>query len=348
MNLRISQIAELIQAKIEGNADLYIQSLAKIETAKQGELSFLGNLRYESFLYSSNASAIIVDENFTPSQEINPTLLRVANPYEAFRLLLSHVSEADAASHQGIEELAFVHADATIGKEVSIGAFSYISEGVVIGDNVRIFPGTFVGKGVEIGSHTTIASNVSIYHACKIGQHCLIHAGTVIGSDGFGFLPQPDGSFQKVPQTGNVVIEDGVEIGANCCIDRATLGSTTIRSGAKLDNLIQLAHNVEIGSHSVIAAQAGIAGSSKLGAYCMIGGQVGIVGHLEIADQTRIDAQSGVNRSIKQSGQAFRGSPIQAFRQQLKSEVLFRKLTELSQQIHNLQTEISLLKNKKE
>lgn len=348
MNLRISQIAELIKAKIEGDAHQYIQSLAKIETAKSGELSFLGNLRYESYLYQSEASAIIVSHDFVPSEEVKPTLLRVDNPYEAFRMLLEHISAASGDQSEGIEELSFVHPKARIGKNVSIGAFCYISEGAVIGEQTRIYPGSFVGKNVEIGAHSTIASNVSIYHDCKIGDRCIVHAGAVIGSDGFGFLPQADGSFQKVPQTGNVIIEADVEIGANCCIDRATIGSTLIRTGAKLDNLIQLAHNVEIGSHSVLAAQAGIAGSTKLGKYCMIGGQAGIVGHLHIADQTRIDAQSGVNRSIKEGGQAFRGSPIQPFRQQLKSEVLFRKLAEMSQQIHYLQTEISKLKNQKE
>lgn len=344
MNLRISQIAELIQADIEGNAQEEIRSLAKIETAQQGELTFLGNPKYEPFLYSTQASAIIVDRDFEASQPVRCTLLRVDNPYEAFTFLLSHANQRYSQQESDAEGLAYISKKAQIGKNVSIGAFAYIAAGAVIGDEVQIYPGCYIGPEVEIGDHTVLYPRVSVYHACKIGSSCIIHAGAVIGSDGFGFLPKADGSFQKVPQTGNVIIEDQVEIGANSCIDRATLGSTVIKAGAKLDNLVQLAHNVEIGSHTAIAAQAGIAGSTKLGPHCMIGGQAGLVGHLEIAPQTKIDAQSGVNRSIKQSGQAFRGSPIQPYRNQLKSEVLFRKLADMAQQIHHLEQEMSRLK----
>ena len=348
MNLQINQIAQLIQATIEGNAEEEIQSLAKIEEAKKGEISFLGNPIYESYLYTTKASAIIVSKDFQPNQTVSTTLLRVDDPYQAFTSLLSYVSGKTEGAPTGISELAFVHEAAILGEGVSIGAHAYIAPGAVLGSEVTIFPGTYIGVGVEVGSGSKLYPNVTVYHGCKIGQGCIIHAGTVIGSDGFGFRPQADGSFQKVPQTGNVVIEDHVEIGSNCSIDRATLGSTIIRTGAKLDNLIQLAHNVEVGPHTAIAAQAGIAGSTRIGAHCMIGGQAGIVGHLQIADQTKIDAQSGVNRSIKEGGQAFRGSPIQPYRQQLKSEVLFRKLAEMSQQIRSLQQEISRLNQQQE
>ncbi|MEM9986086.1 MAG: UDP-3-O-(3-hydroxymyristoyl)glucosamine N-acyltransferase, partial [Bacteroidota bacterium] len=226
---------------------------------------------------------------------------------------------------------------AKIGAEVYVGAYSYISEGAELGEGVKIYPQVFVGANVKIGAGSVLYPQAVIYRNCEIGRECIIHSGARIGSDGFGFAPQADGTYRKIPQTGNVILEDGVEVGANACLDRATLGSTLIRKGAKIDNLVQIAHNVEVGPATVIAAQSGIAGSSKLGEGCQLGGQVGIVGHVQIANLTKIDAQSGVNRSITQPGQAFRGSPIQPFRQQLKSEVMFRKLAEMAQKIEQLE-----------
>ena len=341
MKFRISQIAALIQADIEGDEEREIHGLAKIEEAKEGELTFLANPKYARYLPDSQASAIIVAHDFQAPAELVPTLLRVADPYESFRILLEEAAKAIAQPTPGIDPQAYVDETAKIGTGVYIGPFAYVGPHAVIGAGAQIYPQVYVGPGVQIGAGSILFPQVKVYHTCQVGDHCIIHAGTVIGSDGFGFAPQPDGSFKKIPQTGNVVLEDEVEIGANSCIDRATMGSTLIQRGAKLDNLVQIAHNVVIGPYTVIAAQAGIAGSTSIGSGCMIGGQAGIVGHLRIADRTMIDAQSGVNRSIKQGGQAFRGSPVQPHRQQLKSEVLFRRLEEMSHKIHQLEKELA-------
>jgi UDP-3-O-[3-hydroxymyristoyl] glucosamine N-acyltransferase len=339
MKYTLSQIAAWIEAEIEGDSTLEIETLSRIEEGKPGSITFLANAKYTPYIYSTEASAVIVSRDFVPERPVSATLLRVNDPYSAFTLLLEKGQTQQKQS--GISEYAFVDPAAKIGVDVYIGAFSFVSAGAEIADGAQIHPQVFIGPNCKVGPQTILHPQVKIYHDCEVGANCLIHAGTTIGSDGFGFAPQADGSFKKIPQTGNVVIEDEVEIGANSCIDRATIGSTVIRRGAKLDNLVQIAHNVEVGAHSVIAAQAGIAGSTKLGQTCMIGGQVGIVGHLQIADQTQIDAQSGVNRNIKKPGQAFRGSPIQPFRQQLKSEVLFRRLTEMDQKITALEKALS-------
>lgn len=337
MKWTLSQVADIIGAEIEGEKDLLVHAISKIEEGFEGSISFLANPKYTPYIYSTEASAVIVSKAFEPTQSIKATLLRVEDPYSAFTLLLKTYNELSRNEISGIDSQAFVSASAKIGQGVYIGPFAYVGEGAEIGDEVKIHPFTYIGEGVKIGKGSKIFPQVTIYRACEIGSNCILHAGSVIGSDGFGFAPQEDGSFEKIPQTGNVKLEDFVEIGANATIDRATLGSTVIKSGVKLDNLVQIAHNVEVGENSVVAAQAGIAGSTKLGKYCMIGGQVGIVGHLNIADQTKIDAQSGVNRSIRETGKAFRGSPIQPFRQQLKSEVLFRKLEELQKRIQQLE-----------
>ncbi len=337
MKYTLSQIATWIQAEIEGDANIEIENISRIEEGKPGTITFLANPKYTSYIYSCQASAAIVSKNFRPEQPLSMTLLRVEDPYSAFTFLLEKGQAAQQQKQSGISELAFVHPQAQIGKEVFIGAFSYIDAEASIQDGVQIYPQVYIGKNVVVGEQTVLYPQVRIYHDCKVGAHCMLHAGATVGSDGFGFAPQADGTFQKIPQTGNVVLEDSVELGANACIDRATIGSTIIRKGAKLDNLVQVAHNVEIGENTVIAAQAGIAGSTKIGPNCMIGGQAGIVGHLHIAEKTMIDAQSGVNRSIKEAGQAFRGSPVQPHRQQLKSEVLFRRLEEMSRKIASLE-----------
>ncbi|MCI4670134.1 MAG: UDP-3-O-(3-hydroxymyristoyl)glucosamine N-acyltransferase [Bacteroidia bacterium] len=337
MKWTLTQVAQIIGAEIEGKEDLLIHTISKIEEGGEGSISFLANPKYTSFIYTTTASAVIVSKGFVPNQPIAATLLRVDDPYGAFTQLLNAYNKLISKNKTGIDSLAFVSQSASIGEDVYIGPYVYVGEGVVVENGVKIYPFSFIGDQVTIGVHTVINPHVTIYHDCEIGSNCILHAGCVIGSDGFGFAPKPDGSFEKIPQTGNVKLGNFVEVGANATLDRATLGSTLVKDGVKIDNLVQVAHNVEIGESSVIAAQSGIAGSTRMGKYCMVGGQVGIVGHLQIADQTKIDAQSGVNRSIKETGKAFRGSPIQPFRQQLKSEVLFRKLDELQKRIQQLE-----------
>lgn len=336
MKFKVGEIASLIGAEVDGDPSIEITGLAKIEEGKPGTLTFFANPRYEPHIYTTAASAIIVPTEFQPKTALAATLLRSADPYSAFTALLAKASEMIQAK-SGIEQPSFISDTAEIGQDVYIGAFAYIGAGATIGDGAKIYPHAYIGDGASVGAGTTIHPNVSVYFGCQVGAHCILHAGAVIGSDGFGFAPQPDGSYKKIPQTGIVRIEDHVEIGAGCAIDRATLGETVIRTGAKLDNLIQVAHNVEIGAHSVIAAQAGISGSTKLGKHCMVGGQVGIVGHLELADQTRIGAQSGVSKSVKKTGQALRGSPAQEYNRQLRSEVLFRNLQQLADRIRELE-----------
>jgi UDP-3-O-[3-hydroxymyristoyl] glucosamine N-acyltransferase len=341
MKFHLSQIAELIGAEIEGNEDQEIDHLAKIEEGEAGSLTFLANPKYAPHLYTTRATAVIIARDFVPKQAVTPVLLRVENPYSAFSFLLEKLAGGEENASSGVDPQAFVAPSAEIGEGSYVGAFSYLSERVKIGRNVKIFPQVYIGKDVVIGDNTIIYPQVSLYRETEIGPDCIIHAGTRIGCDGFGFAPQQDGSFRKVPQTGKVIIEEGVEIGANTCIDRATIGATRVRKHAKLDNLIQLAHNVSVGENTLIAAQTGVSGSTTLEENCMVGGQVGFVGHIQIAAGTRIDAQSGVNRSIKEPGMVFRGSPIQPYRQQLKTEVMWRKLEEMNQKIVRLEKELA-------
>ncbi|MEM6344902.1 MAG: UDP-3-O-(3-hydroxymyristoyl)glucosamine N-acyltransferase [Bacteroidota bacterium] len=333
MKYTLQQIAAWLDAEIEGDSSQVIHTVARIEEGVVGSISFLANPKYTEYIYTTQASAVIVAKDFTPNQKISPALLRVKDPYLAFTSLLEKAQAEQQQNLQGISDLAFIDPSAKIGADVYIGPFAYVGADSIIGDRCQIHAQVYIGSSVRLGENTLLYPQARVLDRCEVGKHCIIHAGSTIGSDGFGFAPQADGSFKKIPQTGNVQLEDHVEIGSNSTIDRATVGSTIIRKGAKLDNLVQIAHNVEVGPSTVIAAQAGIAGSTKLGSYVMIGGQVGIVGHLNIADQTKIDAQSGVNRNIKEPGQAFRGSPIQGFRQQLKSEVLFRRLEEMHKKI---------------
>jgi len=345
MKFKLRQIADLLQAKLEGDPEVEIDDIAKIQEGKTGSLSFLANPKYTPFIYDTNASAVIVSHDFEPTAAISAALLRVEDPYAAFTFLLQQIAKLQNQPKEGIEEGAFVSDQAQVGEKVYIGAFSYISPKAVIETGAQIFPHVFIGAGVKVGKNSIIFPHTTLYHQTEVGANCIIHAGARIGSDGFGFAPQADGSFQKIPQLGKVVIEDEVEIGANACIDRATMGETRIKRGVKLDNLVQIAHNVEIGQYSVIAAQSGIAGSTTLAEQCMLGGQVGVVGHLELAKGTKIDAQSGVNKSIKTPGQAFRGSPIQPFRDQLRSEMVFRKLADMYKQMQQLEEKLQALEN---
>lgn len=342
MQFTALQIAQLIQGTIEGDATVSVQSFGKIEEATAGQLSFLANPKYEEFLYTTGASIIIVNESLDLKQPLNRTLIRVADAYTAFAGLLDAYQQLMASQLVGREEPCFIHPSSQLGEQTFIGAFAYIGENVVIGAGTKIFSGAYVGKNVKIGAHTVIHPGVKIYHECIIGAKVTIHANTVIGSDGFGFAPQADGTLKKVPQIGNVIIEDQVEIGANTTIDRATIGSTIIRSGAKLDNLLQIAHNVEIGNNTVIAAQTGISGSTKIGKNVMIGGQAGIVGHISIADGSKINAQSGVSKSIKTPNTAVTGSPAFDYTAALRSQAALRNLPQLEKRIRELE---EILKN---
>lgn len=337
MQFSAAQIAQIIGGKVEGNDDIAVASFGKIEEAKAGQLTFLANPKYEEYLYSTKADVIIVNDAQVLKEPIQATLVRVPDAYSAFALLLRQYERQQAQKMVGIQEPVYIHATAKKGDNIFIGAFAYIGENVIIGDNVKIYPNAYIGNNVTIGEKTIIHPGVKIYHDCVIGSRVVIHAGTVIGGDGFGYAPQADGSFKKVPQMGNVIIEDYVEIGSNTTIDRATIGSTIIREGAKLDNLLQIAHNVEVGTNSVIAAQSGVSGSTKIGNNVMIGGQVGIVGHLTIADGSKINAQSGVSKSIKLPNQAVTGSPAYDYTASLRSQALMRKLPELEKRVKELE-----------
>lgn len=336
MQFTATQLAQLIQGKVEGNPEVTVSSFGKIEEAGRGQLSFLANPKYEDYLYTTQASLVIVNDNFQLRQPINTTLLRVPDAYSAFATLLTKYQELQQQQLTGIQEPVHIAKSAQIGQGIFIGAFSYIGEQVKLGDQTKIYPNCYIGDQVTIGKNCVIHPGVKIYHQCVVGNDVIIHAGTVIGGDGFGFAPQADGSLKKVPQIGNVVIEDQVEIGANTTIDRATIGSTIIRKGAKLDNLIQIAHNVEVGNQTVIAAQTGISGSTKIGKGVMIGGQAGIVGHIQLGDGSKVNAQSGVSKSID-PGKAVTGSPAYDYTQALRSQAISRRLPELEKRLKELE-----------
>lgn len=343
MQFTAAQIAILLNGKVEGNAEVIVSSFGKIEEAEEGQLTFLANPKYEDFLYSTNASIAIINESYELRNGVKPTLIRVPDAYSAFAQLLGKYQEMATQQLKGIQQPSYISSTAKLADDVFVGAFAYIGDGVKIGEGSKIFPHTFIGDNVVIGKNCIIHPSVKIYHDCQLGNHVTIHAGTVVGSDGFGFAPQADGSFKKVPQIGNVVIEDHVEIGANTTIDRATMGSTCIRLGAKLDNLIQIAHNVEVGNSTVIAAQAGVSGSTKIGSNVMIGGQAGLVGHIQIADGSKINAQSGVSKSLKEPYSAVTGSPAADYTSALRSQAVFRNLPQLEKRIQELENIIKQL-----
>jgi UDP-3-O-[3-hydroxymyristoyl] glucosamine N-acyltransferase len=343
MQFSAAQIALLVNGKTEGDPNAAVGSFGKIEEAVTGQLAFLANPKYEEHLYTTGASVILINDALELKQPVNATLIRVPDAYTAFASLLTKYQELEAQQLTGIQEPSYISKTAKLGEKVFVGAFAYIGEGVVIGNQVKIHPQVYLGNNVRIGNNTVLHPGVKIYHGCVIGANVTIHAGSVIGGDGFGFAPQTDGSFKKVPQIGNVVIEDYVEIGVNAAIDRATIGSTIIRAGAKLDNLIQIAHNVDVGQYTVIAAQAGVSGSTKLGKGVMIGGQAGIVGHLQIADGARINAQSGVSKSIKIKGGAVTGSPAYDYTSALRSQAISRNLPELEKRLKELEEQIKQL-----
>lgn len=342
MEFTIQQIAAMLGGEVKGESNGKINMLAKIQDAKKGQIAFLSNPKYENFIYTTQASAVIVSKTFVPRKEITATLILVDDPYLSFTVLLEEYHKLVSFQKSGIEEPSYIGNNSTVGKNIYRGAFSYIGNNVKIGDNVKIYPHAFIGDNAEIGSNTILHSGTKLYADTKVGSNCVIHSGTVIGSDGFGFAPQGDGTYKTIPQLGNVVIEDNVTIGGNTVIDCATLfgDSTIIRKGVKLDNLIQVAHNVEVGKNTVIAAQTGISGSTKVGENSTIGGQVGIAGHLVLANNTGIGAQAGIGKSIKNEGQKVFGSPAFDLNEYFRSYAVFKKLPDLNQRLRDLEKKV--------
>ena len=340
------QIASYTGGIVEGNPEAPISTFAKIEEGVEGALSFLANLQYEHYIYETKSSIVLVNKDFQPSKEVKATLVRVDNAYESVAKLLQ-LYQSMQEKRVGIDSLAFIDPSAKIGKDCYIGPFVAIAEGVEIGDGVVLHPHVTIGKNVKIGSHTEIYSNAVVYHDCIVGSHCILHAGCVIGADGFGFAPTPNG-YDKIPQIGIVTIEDHVEIGANTCIDRSTMGSTIVRKGVKLDNLVQIAHNVEVGEHTVMSSQTGVAGSAKVGEWCVFAGQVGIAGHIKIGDHTTIGAQAGVpgGNLAKKGGATLMGYPAVEHRKFAKNLAALNSVPDLLKEVAQLKKELEELKNK--
>ncbi len=338
MRFTASQIAGILGGEIDGNPEIAVDKLAKIEEGVEGSLTFLANPKYTSFIYSTQASITIVNKDFEPEQGISTTLIKVDDAYKAFSKLLEYYNQVKN-NKVGIEEPVHISESSTMGEGAYVGAFSYIGENVKIGDQVKIYPNVFIGDNVVIGNQVTLFAGAKVYSETVIGDHCTIHSGAILGADGFGFAPNESGEYSKVPQTGNVILEDHVDIGAGTTIDRATLGSTILRRGVKLDNQIQIAHNVEIGEHTAIAAQTGVAGSTKIGKHCLIGGQVGIVGHITIGDRVKIQAQSGIGRNVKDD-EVLQGSPALPYADYNKSYVHFKNLPKLVKRLFAVESSI--------
>ncbi len=343
MKFSVKEIAHLLNGEIEGDQGIIIDKTSTLENAGSGSISFLANPKYENLIYSTGASAVIVRKDFKPSKPLNTTLIRVADPYVSFSVLLDEYNKLITQQKSGVEDPSYIGKNTRTGKNIYRGAFSYIGRKVIIGDNVKIFPHAYIGDEVEIGNNTIIYAGVKIYDKVMIGNNCQIHAGAVIGSDGFGYAPQEDGSYKKIPQLGNVIIEDNVEIGANTTIDRATLESTFIGKGAKLDNLVMIAHNVNIGENTAIAAQSGVSGSTTIGKNCIIAGQAGIVGHIKLADRMTIGAQSGVAKSFNTPGETILGSPALNIGNMRRSYTIIKKLPELQERLNTLEKTIKNL-----
>lgn len=345
MEFSAAEISALLQGELEGNPNVKVNTIAPIENAYVGALSFISNPKYEKYLATTQASVVLIGKS-VDAHGTSATLIRLEDVYTAFSTLLKKVEEMQLSTKSGIEKPSFVADSAKIGENVYVGAFAYIGENVELGDNSQVYPHTFIGDNTKVGNNTTLHSGVKCYAHNVIGNHVIIHSGAVLGSDGFGFAPQPDGSFVKMPQTGNVVIEDWVEIGANTTIDRATMKSTVIEKGAKLDNLIQIAHNVVIGQNTAVAAQAGISGSTKVGSNCLIGGQAGIVGHIEIANGSKIGAKGGVGKSIKKENEGWSGRPVMEHAMSLKIQAITKRLPDMYAQLQALDKTLKELLNK--
>jgi UDP-3-O-[3-hydroxymyristoyl] glucosamine N-acyltransferase len=343
MQFTAQQIASILNGTVEGDPLVAVNQLAKIEEAGQGSLSFLANPKYEPYLYDTNASIVIVNNDQVLANPVKATLIRVENAYSAFSVLLDAYNTLKL-DKSGIEQPCFIHPSAQIGENVYIGAFAYIGPGVKLGDNSKVYPNAYIGDDVTIGKNVTLFAGVKVYFDCVLGDNVTIHSGAIIGSDGFGFAPTGDGSYKKIAQIGNVILEDNVEIGSNTTVDRATMGSTIIRKGVKLDNLVQIAHNVEIGANTVIAAQTGVSGSTKIGEQVILGGQVGVVGHINIAKGTQVQAQSGISRTITDEDKKWAGSPAVAYNNNMRSQVVIQRLPELEKRIQELEKIIAELR----
>ena len=341
MEFSAKQIAEYIQGVIEGDENATVHTFAKIEEGIPGAISFLSNPKYTHYIYDTLSSIVLVNKDFVPEKEVKTTLIRVDNAYESLAKLLN-LYEMSKPKKTGVDPLAYIAPTAKIGQNVYIAPFACVADGAEVGDNTILHPHATVGTNAKVGSDCILYPHATVYHDCRVGNQCILHAGSVIGADGFGFAPSPEG-YEKIPQIGIAILEDNVEVGANTCIDRATMGATIIRKGVKLDNLIQIAHNVEVGSHTVMASQVGIAGSTKVGEWCMFGGQTGLAGHIKIGNKVNLGAQSGVPGSIK-DGQNLIGTPPMELKGYFKSSAVFRKLPDMYHELNNLKKELEELK----
>jgi UDP-3-O-[3-hydroxymyristoyl] glucosamine N-acyltransferase len=343
MDFKATDIAAFLNGEVVGNGNVKVTNVSKIEEGKPGTLAFLANMKYENFIYSTGASVVLVNKSFVPKEKISATLIKVDDAYKAFASLLDLYMQAKASIKKGIEQPSFIDETASVGKDIFIGAFSYIGKNSTIGNNSKLFAQVHIGENVTIGDDCILYAGVKIYDDSVIGNGCILQSGAVIGSDGFGFAPQKDGTYKKIPQIGNVILEDNVEVGANSTVDCGTMGSTILRKGCKIDNLVQIAHNCEIGENTAIAAQTGLAGTTKIGNNCRIGGQVGFAGHLTVGDNVMIGAQSGVSKSLK-SNQILLGSPTLSIKDAIKSITVYKNLPQLRDEVIQLQKEIKILK----
>ncbi|MBO5251554.1 MAG: UDP-3-O-(3-hydroxymyristoyl)glucosamine N-acyltransferase [Bacteroidaceae bacterium] len=341
MEFSAKQIAEYIQGTIVGDENATVHTFAKIEEGIPGAISFLSNPKYTHYIYDTQSSIVLVNKDFIPEKEIKATLIKVDNAYESLAKLLN-LYEMSKPKKTGIDSLAYIAPTAKIGQNVYIAPFAYVGDGAEIGDNTSLHPHATVESGAKVGNNCILYPHATLYHDCRVGNNCILHAGSVVGADGFGFAPSPEG-YEKIPQIGIAILEDDVEIGANTCVDRATMGATIVRKGVKLDNLIQIAHNVEVGSHTVMASQVGIAGSTKVGEWCMFGGQVGLAGHIKVGDKVNCGAQAGIANNVK-SGSTIMGSPAFEVKGFMKSSAAFKKLPEMYLELNALKKELEELK----
>ncbi len=342
MEFSAKQIAEFIQGTVVGDEDASVHTFAKIEEGTPGSITFLSNPKYTHYIYDTEASIVLVNKDFVPEREVKPTLIKVENAYECLAKLLT-LYEMSKPKKTGIDSLAYIAPTAKVGKDVYIAPFAYVGEGAVIGDNTAIYPHATVCDNAKVGNNTILYPNVTVYHDCRVGNNCILHSGCVIGADGFGFAPSPEG-YEKIPQVGITIIEDNVEIGANTCVDRSTMGATIVHKGVKLDNLVQIAHNVEVGSNTVMASQVGIAGSTKVGEWCMFAGQVGLAGHIKVGDHISIGAQSGVANTVKGSNRSIMGAPAIDARQYFKCTAAYKSLPDMFYTVNQLKREVQELK----
>jgi len=346
MDFKVTDIAKFLNGEVVGDETIRVNNVSKIEEGKPGTLAFLSNMKYESYIYSTKASVVLVNKSFTPKSELNTTLIKVDDAYQAFASLLDLYMQTKTSIKKGIESPSFIDDSVTYGSDIYVGAFAYVSKNVKIGNNVKIYPQVFIGENVTVGDDCIFYAGAKIYDNCVIGNRCILHAGSVIGADGFGFAPQDDGTYKKIHQLGNVILEDDVDVGANSTIDCSTMGSTIIRKGVKIDNLIQIGHNCDIGENTVMAAQTGIAGSTKVGKNCMLAGQSGLAGHITLGDHVTVGAQSGVIKSVKDNETVW-GTPAIHIKDQMRALSVFKNLPKLQNDIFQIQKETEKIKHTK-